>query len=68
MVAEKLDMGHQDIQDIETRHRADVDQRMAFLRNWIFRDGDAATYEKLSEVLEMLGERGAAKKIRDIGE
>ena len=60
-------MGQQDIEDIETIHRAPADQRMAFLRKWIGKDGAAATYEKLSEVLETLGERGAAEKIRAIG-
>ena len=55
-----------DIADIADNNRAPADQRKSFLRKWISRDGSAATYEWLSKVLEMLGEEGAADKIRGI--
>ena len=66
LVAPYLGMGQQDIDEIEFNQREPVKQRKAFLRKWIGKDGAAATYEKLSEVLERLGERGAAEKIRAI--
>ena len=59
-------MGQQDIKDIENNNRAPADQRMSFLRQWIGKDGSAATYEMLSEVLKMLGEQGAAERILKI--
>ena len=59
-------MGQLDIEDIENNNTAPADQRKSFLRRWIRRDGKAATYERLSEVLESLGEQGAAEKIREI--
>eukprot|EP00731_Ephydatia_muelleri_P005908 Em0003g156a len=66
-VASNLGMGQLDIEDIENNNRgAPADQRKSFLRKWIRRDGNAATYEKLSEVLEKLCEQGAAEKIRGI--
>ena len=61
-------MGQLDIDDIEINNRGPTDQRMAFLRKWIGRNGDAATYEKLIVALESLDERGAAEKIREIGQ
>ena len=66
-MASKFGMGKKDIEDIEVNNRASADQRMAFLREWIWKDGAAATYEKLSTALKRLGEHGAAAKIRDIG-
>ena len=68
IVASNLGMGQQDIKDIEVDNRAPADQRISFLRKWIWKDGAAATYEKLIMVLEMLGEHGEAEKIRDIGQ
>eukprot|EP00731_Ephydatia_muelleri_P003346 Em0001g3346a len=62
-VASNFGMGQLDIEDIENNNRTRADQRKAFLRQWIGRDGSAATYTKLSEVLKMLGEQGAAEKI-----
>ena len=59
-------MGQLDIEDIENNYRAAGDQRMSFLRQWIWKDGSAATYERLSEVLKRLGEQGAAEKIHEI--
>eukprot|EP00731_Ephydatia_muelleri_P016677 Em0009g1101a len=66
IVASNLGMGQLDIEDIENNNTAPADQRKSFLRRWIRRDGKAATYERLSEVLESLGEQGAAEKIREI--
>ncbi|KAL5502102.1 hypothetical protein EMCRGX_G008824 [Ephydatia muelleri] len=63
-VASKLGMGQLDIESIENNNRTPADQRKSFLRQWIWRDGGAATYEKLSEVLERLSQRGAAERIR----
>ena len=60
IVAKSLGIGYQDIEDIENNYTAPADQRMSFLSKWIWKDGAAATYEKLSEVLERLGEQGAA--------
>ena len=69
IVASNLGMGQQDIKEIETINLgAHADQRKSFLRKWIRRDGAAATYEKLNEVLERLEEQGAAENILDIGE
>ena len=65
-VASNLGMGQLDIKDIENNNRTRADQRKSFLRKWIGRDGSAATYTKLSEVLKMLGEQGAAEKICQI--
>ena len=59
-------MGQLDIDDIEDNNRAPAEQRKSFLRKWIWKDGSAATYERLSEVLKMLGEQGAAERIRKI--
>ena len=63
-MASNLGMGQLDIDDIENNNRAPADQRKSFLRKWIRKDGSAATYERLSEVLKRLGEQGAAEKIR----
>ena len=68
IVASNLGMGQLDIEDIENYNRAPADQRKSFLRKWIWRDGSAATYEKLSEVLGRLNEQGAAEKIRQIAQ
>ena len=65
-VASNLGMGQLDIEDIENNNTAPADQRMSFLREWIWKDGSAATYERLSEVLGRLDEKGAAEKIRGI--
>ena len=65
IVAKKLGFGEQDIEDIETSHRASADQRKAFLRKWIWKNGTKATYEKLCTALEELGEHGAAESIRE---
>ena len=65
-VASNLGMGQLDIEDIANNDRTPADQRKSFLRKRISRDGNAATYEKLSEVLETLGEQGAADAIRGI--
>ena len=67
-VASNLGMGQLDIEDIENINRAPADQRKSFLIKWIWKNGNAATYEKLSEVLERLGEQGAAEKIRGIAQ
>lgn len=67
IVAKNLDMGHQVIEDIENNHKAaPIEQRMSFLWKWIAMDGNAAIYEKLSELLMELGEQGAAERIREI--
>ena len=66
LVAKKLGFGEQDIEDIEKSHRATADQRVAFVRNWIMKNGSKATYEKLCTALKELGEHGAAESI--IGE
>ena len=63
-MASNLGMGQLDIDDIENNNRAPAEQRKSFLRKWIQKDGSAATYERLSEVLKRLGEQGAAEKIR----
>ena len=68
LVANNLGMGQLDIEDIENNNRTPADQRKSFLRKWIWRDGGAATYTKLIEVLERLGEQGAAERIRGIAE
>ena len=67
LVAKKLGFGGEDIEDIETSHRAPADQRKAFVRKWIWKNGKAATYGKLCTALEELDEQGAAEKIREIG-
>ena len=65
-VASILGMGQLDIENIETNNRAPADQRKSFLRKWIWKNENAATYEKLSKVLVRLGEHGAAERIRGI--
>ena len=65
-VASNLGMGQLDIEDIENNYTAPADQRKSFLMKWMAKNGSAATYEKLSEVLEKLGEQGAADAIRGI--
>ena len=65
-VASNLGIEWLDIDDIENNNRTPAEQRKAFLRKWIWRDGSAATYERLSEVLGRLDEKGAAEKIRGI--
>ena len=66
IVAKKLGFGEQDIEDIETSNQATADQRKAFVRKWIRKNGTKATYGKLCTALEELGEHGAAESI--IGE
>ena len=68
IVASNLGMGQLDIEDIENSNRTPADQRKSFLMKWIRKNGNAATYEKLSEVLERLGEQGAAERIRGIAQ
>ena len=65
-MASNLGMGQLDIDDIENINTAPADQRKSFLRKWIWKDGSAATYGRLSKVLRRLGKQGAAEKIRDI--
>ena len=55
-------MGYQDIVGIET-NRTPAEQRVKFLNDWTGRNGAAATYERLIEVLRSLRERGAAERI-----
>ena len=62
-MASNLGMGQLDVEDIENINTAPAEQRKSFLRKWIWKDGSAATYERLSEVLEVLGEQGAAERI-----
>ena len=66
IVAKELGFGGEDIEDIETSHRAPADQRKAFLRKWIWKNGSKATYEKLCTALEELGEHGAAESIGEL--
>ena len=67
-VASRLGFGSQDIKDIVRVNGANAEGRSAFLREWIHRDGSAATYEKLFEVLENLDKNGAAERIRNNAE
>lgn len=66
VVAKQLNMGHEEIEDIVKNHKTAEEQRITFLSKWIARDGKAATYKKLSEVLVELKEPGAAEKIQEI--
>ena len=65
-VARKLGFGEQEIGYIETNSGSSEDQRKAFLRKWIGKNGISATYEKLCTALLQLGEYGAAEKIGEI--
>ena len=65
-VAKKLGMGSQEITDIEDNQTNEANRRRAFLRKWITRDGSAATYEKLCDVLKTLNEQGAAEAISNL--
>ena len=65
-MAKQLGMGHEEIEDIVKNHRAAEEQKITFLSKWIARDGMAATYKKLSEVLVELKEPGTAEKIQEI--
>ena len=58
----------EEINDIETIRIMPVpaQQREAVLRRWITKNGGAATYRVLYDVLIELGERGAAERILDI--
>ena len=62
-VARGLHIGSADITDIEIMHGDNANRRRAFLRRWIDRDGSAATYEKLCEVLRNLKKHGEAERI-----
>ena len=66
MVARKLGFGEQEIEYIEMNDGAPEDQRKAFLRKWIGKNGISATYYKLCTALLQLDEYGAAEKIREI--
>ena len=66
MVARKLGFGEQEIGYIETNSGAPEDQRKAFLKKWIGKNGISATYYKLCTALLQLDEYGAAEKIREI--
>ena len=65
-MAKNLGMGSEEITDIENNGRGEAERRKSFLRKWIERDGSAATYEKLCEVLKILNQPGAAERISDI--
>ena len=67
LVATKLDMGEEDIQEIQASSKVAANQRKEFLKKWITQDPEEATYERLCTVLVELGEKGAAEKIRAIG-
>ena len=66
-VASDLGFGEKDIDDIVAENRSAAEQRKAFVRKWINRDGQGATYEKLVKVLKKLGKRGPSEKISEIG-
>ena len=66
LVASKLGFGEHNIEDIETYHQQPEDGRIAFVRQWITKNGTKATYIKMYTALEELGEQGAANKIREI--
>eukprot|EP00731_Ephydatia_muelleri_P031285 Em0022g799a len=66
-VAQKLDIGQETIQDMQANSKVAADHRREFLRHWVNRDAEGATYEKLSTCLDELGQKGAAMKIRQIG-
>ena len=48
IVAKKLGFGEQDIEDIETKHQAPAEQRKAFVRNWIRKNGTRAKMSRQS--------------------
>ena len=66
-VAQKLDIGQETIQDMQANSKVAADHRREFLRHWVNRDAEGATYEKLSTCLDELGQKGAAMKIHQIG-
>lgn len=65
-VAGLLGIPQEMINDIEERYNSTARQRDAVLRKWIDKNGGAATYRVLNDVLMELGERGAAERILDI--
>ena len=65
-VGTKLGIGREDIRDIESTYRDPQEWRRAVLRKWIWKNGTAATYRVLYNVLLGLCDRGAAEKIAEI--
>ena len=63
IVASQLGIPQEEINDIENKYHASAQQREAVLRKWITKNGGAATYRVLYDVLMELGERGAAERI-----
>ena len=68
-MALELGFGPQDIRDIEKQNSGDpADQTRSFLRVWIWKNGNSATYGKLCDVLEKLDQQGAADAVRKIAQ
>lgn len=65
-VGTKLGIGTEAIRDIENKYRDPQEWRKAVLREWIWKNGAAATYSVMYNVLLDLHERGAAGKIAEI--
>ena len=57
LVATKLDMSEEDIQEIQASSKVAANQRKEFLKLWSIRDPAEATYERLCTVLVQLGEK-----------
>ena len=66
IVAGELGIPPAEIDDIEGRYCANTERREAVLRRWINKEGNAATYRALYDVLMRLHEKGSAEKILDI--
>ena len=66
IVAHMVGILQEEINDIENTYHVPAQQREAVLRKWINKNGGAATYKVLYDVLMELGERGAAERMLDI--
>ena len=69
IVAKNIRIPQEDIKDIEKNYpHVLAQQRDAVLRKWRDKEGGAATYKVLYDVLMELGEKGAAEEILDIAQ
>ena len=66
VVAGLLGIPPAEVGDIEERHRDPAKQREAILRKWINKEGNAATFRVLYDVLMQLEEKGSAERILGI--
>ena len=68
-MALELGFGPMEIRGIEKQNSGDpAEQTKSFLREWIWKNGNSATYGKLCDVLKKLKLQGAADEVCKIAQ